>query len=132
MVQTFAAIPSDIEATGRQVVDSAFSVHRALGPGLLEGVYEACLAHELHSRGLSVRTQVSRPLLYRDLRVEGALRLDMLVNEHVIVELKSVEQTLPVYRAQLLSYLKLTDLRLGFLINFNVPTIRDGIERFVR
>ncbi|MDX9972717.1 MAG: GxxExxY protein [FCB group bacterium] len=128
----FAPIPDETEAIGRQVVDSAYSVHRELGPGLIEPIYEPCFIHELRLRGLNVQRQQVLPICYKGLRLEKALRLDLLVNESVIVELKAVELILPVFRAQLLSYLRLTDLRLGYLINFNVPLIKDGIERIIR
>lgn len=117
---------------GKEVVDSAYTVHRELGPGLREYIHETCFAHELRLRGIEVETQVSRRLVYKDLCLDGAVRLDLLVGGKLVVEAKSVEQTLPVHRAQILSYLKLTGLRLGYLINFNVPAIRDGIERFIR
>ncbi len=113
------------------IVDSSLKVHRALGPGLLESVYEACLSHELRRRGLKVDGQVNVPVIYEGLKVDAALRLDMLVNDLVIVELKVVERMIPVYEAQMLSYLKLTKKRLGLLINFNVVLIKDGIKRII-
>ncbi len=102
-----------------------------LGPGLLESVYEICLAHELKQRGLIVSTQVAFPVVYEDVRLEAGLRLDMLVEHLLIVELKAVERMHPVYEAQLLSYLKLTGHRLGLLINFHVPLLKDGIKRII-
>jgi len=111
------------------VVDAAFAVHSALGPGLLEDVYEVCSMHELGKRGLSAQRQIALPVVYDGLRLEAGLRLDVLVEECVIIELKAVEAVLPVHLAQLLTYLKLTGHRLGLLINFNVPRIKDGIRR---
>lgn len=126
------ALPETVQQTAREVVDAAFRVHRILGPGLLESVYEACFAYELEKRALSYARQVSLPVMYDGLAIEAGLRLDLLVNDCVIVEVKAVEKTLPVHEAQLLTYLKLTDKRLGLLINFNVPLIKDGIRRLVR
>jgi len=111
------------------VVDAAYAVHSTLGPGLLESVYEACLAYELEKRGSTVRRQIALPVVYDGIQLEAGLRLDMLVGDRLIVELKAVEQLLPVHTAQVLTYLKLTGRRLGLLINFNVPLIRDGIKR---
>jgi GxxExxY protein len=124
-------IPAAINEISGQVVDAAFAVHRELGPRLLESVYEACLCHELTLRKMSFRSQVALPLTYKNLRLEAGLRLDLLVAESVIVELKSVQRIEPVFEAQLLSYLKLTGFRVGLLINFNAPTLKDGIYRFV-
>ena len=112
-----------------QIVDAAMKVHSKLGPGLLESAYEACLVHELRGRGLRVRSQVPMPVVYDGTSIELGYRIDLLVEEAVIVELKAVTKQLPVYEAQLLSYLKLSDYRLGLLINFHVPRMRDGIKR---
>lgn len=112
-------------------MDAAFHLHKALGPGLLESVYEVCLAHDLIKRGLKLERQVSLPVFYDGLKMDAGLRLDMLVENDVIVELKAVEKLLPVHKAQVLTYLKLTGHRLALLINFNVPLIRDGIQRIV-
>ena len=122
-------IPAHANAVARQIVDAAFCVHKALGPGLLESVYQVCLAHELQKRGLAVRQQVVLPVRYDGLELDAGLRLDLLVAECVVVELKSVERLLPIHKAQALTYLKLTGHRLALLINFNVPVIKDGIER---
>jgi len=122
-------IPAHTNAVARHIVDAAFCVHKALGPGLLESVYQVCLAHELQKRGLAVRQQVVLPVRYDGLELDAGLRLDMLVAECVVVELKSVERLLPIHKAQALTYLKLTGHRLALLINFNVPVIKDGIER---
>jgi len=113
------------------VVDAAFAVHIALGPGLLEHIYEVCFCHELSKRSLAHRRQVSVPIVYDGLVFEEGLRLDVLVEDKVICELKAVEKMNPVYQAQLLTQLKLTGKRLGFLINFNVPLIKQGIQRLV-
>ncbi len=130
-VAQFEQLPSATEEIGKCVVQAAFNVHRELGPGLLESVYEQCMVVELTSLGMRVARQVSLPIEYREHRIEAGLRLDLLVNDCVIVELKAVDQMILVYEAQLLSYLKLTKLRLGFLINFNVPLIKEGIKRMV-
>lgn len=113
------------------VVDAAIQVHTHLGPGLLESVYEQCLAHELKKRGLTVLRQVVQPIYYDGIELESGLRLDMLIENLAIVELKAVEALLPVHEAQLLSYLRLSGKRLGFILNFNVPLMRDGILRRV-
>ena len=112
-----------------EVADAAYTVHRALGPGLLESVYEVCLAHELGKRGLKVERQVTLPILYDSVRLDAGLRLDILVQDCLAVELKAVDALLPVHQAQLLTYLKLAGHRLGLLINFNVPVIKNGIKR---
>lgn len=124
-------IPEATERVASLVVDAAFAVHSTLGPGLLESVYETCLEHELRRREVGVERQLALPVVYRDLRVESGLRLDLLVAGCVVVELKAVEALLPVHRAQLLTYLKLSGHRLGFLLNFNVSRIKDGIQRVV-
>jgi GxxExxY protein len=127
----YESVPADIEAVAKEVVDAAYNVHKVLGPGLLESVYEACLQHELRKRGLKVEAQVPVPVVYDGLRLDAGLRLDLLVEGKLIVEIKSVERMNPVYDAQLLTYLKLTGLRLGLLINFNVSVIKQGIRRIV-
>lgn len=120
-----------VERVGRAIVDSAFKVHSTLGPGLLESVYEACLKYELSERGLSALGQVTLPLTYEKLSFDAAFRVDLLVENACIVEVKAAEAILAIHRAQLRTYLKLTGLRLGLLINFNVPLIRDGIKRVI-
>jgi len=112
-----------------QIVDAAMKVHSQLGPGLLESAYEACLAFELRKRGLQVRTQVELPITYDEIKLDVGYRLDLLVESSVIVELKSVDTMLPVFDAQLLSYLKLSGNKIGLLINFNVLRLKDGIKR---
>ena len=131
-VRVFEAIPADVNALAKSIVDAAFQVHKALGPGLLETVYETCLCHELNQRNISFKSQVALPIRYNGLTLENGLRLDLLVAEKVVVELKAVEKMQPLYDAQLLTYLKLSGLRLGLLINFNTVLIKDGIKRIAR
>ena len=116
---------------GREIYDVAFKLHRTLGPGLLESVYEKCFCYELAQRNIFFRRQVNVPVIYEDLKIEDGLRIDILVEERIIVELKAQENYHPVWEAQLLSYLKLTQLRLGYLINFHTPLIKDGIKRMI-
>jgi GxxExxY protein len=120
-----------IEAIAKVIVDPAFKVHKTLGPGLLESVYVTCLVHELTLRGLKAVRDVTVPILYEGVHLDAKLRLDILVEDLVIVEAKSVERMIPVFEAQALTYLKLLHLRLCLLINFNVPLIKDGIKRIV-
>jgi GxxExxY protein len=124
-------IAPEVDEVARQVVDAAFAVHTTLGPGLLESVYEICLAHELAKRGLKVERQVSLPLVYDKVRLDAGLRLDMLVADRVLLELKAVEAIMPIHLAQVLTYLKLSGYRLGLLINFNTVRFKDGIKRLV-
>jgi GxxExxY protein len=121
----------EIEQTAEQVVDAMLKVHRALGPGLLESTYQACLAHELRCRGIEVCCEVSLPVRYDGIEIEAGYRIDMLVAECIIIENKSVQAIAPIHEAQLLTYLKLSGRRLGFLVNWNVPLIKDGIKRMV-
>ena len=116
------------EITG-QLIDAAMKVHTALGPGLLESAYEACLAYELRQRGLRVETQVTLPVKYEGVDLDAGYRLDLLIESRVIVELKAVEKMTPLHEAQLLSYLKLSGCKVGLLINFNVERLKDGIKR---
>lgn len=127
----FEPIPIELEEIGKKVVDAAFTVHSKLGPGLLEKIYEVCLCHELSKRNLNFKRQVDIPIVYDGIRFEEGLRLDVLVEGAIICELKAVDIVNPVWEAQVLSHLKLTGLRLGYLINFNVPKIKGGIRRFV-
>jgi GxxExxY protein len=115
----------------RVVVDAAFKVHTTLGPGLLESVYEAALWHELTRRGLRVERQVVVPIVYQDVRLDEGFPADLIVEDGLIVELKSVERLAPVHPKQLLTYLRLANKRLGLLINFNEALIKDGIKRIV-
>jgi GxxExxY protein len=131
MVGSYPKLPDETERLAAQIVDAAYRVHTTLGPGLLESVYEICMRQELTRRAIPFKTQVAIPIVYDGVRLESALRLDLLVNDCIIVELKSVEQMSPLYEAQLLSYLRLSRLRLGFLINFNVPLIKQGIQRII-
>jgi GxxExxY protein len=130
-VKQYDPIPEATEAAARAVVDAAFRVHSGLGPGLLESVYEVCLCHELRKKGIPFQSQLVLPVIYDGVILDAALRLDLLVDDCVIAELKAVDQTSAVHEAQLLTYLKLTGKRLGLLINFNVPLIRDGMKRMV-
>jgi GxxExxY protein len=129
---TFEPISAEDERIAKALVHAAFLVHKALGPGLLESVYEVCLAHELRSQGLSVRRQDPVPIVYDNLRFEEGFRFDLLVADRVLCEVKAVQEVHPVSLAQLLTYMKLMDLRLGFLINFHAPLIKEGIQRVVR
>ena len=122
-------IEADTDALAKQVVDAAFKVHTTLGPGLLESVYETCLAHELAARGVPIQRQLALPISYGEIQLDAALRLDLVIGDRVIVELKSVEALLPIHHSQLMTYLKLSRLRLGLLINFNTRLLRDGIKR---
>jgi GxxExxY protein len=115
----------------REIVDAAYKVHTALGPGLLESVYEAAMAHELQKRGLPVNRQVPLPVVYEEVRLEEGFRADLVVGGKVMVELKSVDRIADVHKKQLLTYLKLSGMKLGLLINFNEALIKDGITRIV-
>ena len=127
----FKPIPKELERIGKLVVDAAYTVHYNLGPGLLEKVYEICFCHELQKRGLKYKRQVYIPIVYDDIEFDEGLRLDVIVEDVIICELKAIENVNPVWEAQIISHLKLTDKRLGYLINFNVPRIKNGIRRFV-
>lgn len=122
-------IPVEVDDVARQIVDSAFQVHKRLGPGLLESVYERCLCLELSKRKIAFESQKALPIFYDDVKIDGGLRLDLLVANSVIVELKAIESLLPIHEAQLLTYLRLSEHRLGLLINFNVTLIKNGIKR---
>lgn len=124
-------IPPDVERVGKIVLDAAFKVHTVLGPGLLESVYQTAMKHVIEKNGAQVETEVKLPIMFEGVKLESGLRLDMLVAKCVIVELKAVEKMNPVYEAQLLTYLRLSGVRLGYLINFNVPHLRDSIQRFI-
>ena len=120
-----------LEDISRDLVDSAIRVHTALGPGLLESAYEACLAYELSSRGRHVERQRALPVTYKAVELDVGYRLDLVIDKQVVIELKSVESLLPIHEAQLLSYMKLGGYRLGFLLNFNTRRMKDGIKRMV-
>jgi len=113
------------------IINAAMAVHSALGPGLLESVYETCLCYELNKRGLHTQTQVQLPVCYDSLELDAGYRLDLVVENCIIVELKAVEKILPIHQAQLLTYLKLSDKSLGLLINFNSVHLRNGIKKMV-
>jgi len=125
-------IPKEPDAIGKLIVDAAYTVHKNLGPGLLEKVYEICFCHELLKRGLTYKRQIDVPVVYDNLVFDEGLRLDVLVENEVICELKAIETVNPVWEAQVLSHLKLTSKRLGYLINFNVVNIGKGIKRFAK
>jgi GxxExxY protein len=124
-------VERDINRPTHEIIGAAIAVHRALGPGLLESAYEACLAFELTDRGLKVEQQKPMPVIYREVELDCGYRLDLLVEDSVIVELKSVDQLAPIHDAQLLSYLRLAHLQVGLLIIFNVKVLTDGIRRRV-
>lgn len=121
----------EIELVATQLVDSMLAVHRELGPGLLESTYQACLAYELRDRGIEVRCEVELPVKYKGLEIEAGYRIDMLVADCIVIENKSVQALVSLHEAQLLTYMKLSGCRLGFLVNWNVPLIKDGIKRIV-
>lgn len=127
----FEKVSEKEEIIATKIVDAAYSVHKTLGPGVLERIYEVCFCHELSKKGLSYKRQVDIPIEYNGIKFDEGLRLDVIVEELVICELKAVDKTNPVWEAQLLSYLKLTGKRVGFLINFNVPLIKNGIKRII-
>jgi GxxExxY protein len=119
------------EMVAAKIVDAAYSVHKALGPGLLERVYEVCFCHELTKRGLAYQRQIDIPIEYDGLTFDEGLRLDVMVEGLIICEIKAVDKMNPVWEAQLLSYVKLTGKRIGFLINFNIPLVKNGIKRII-
>jgi GxxExxY protein len=120
-----------LNALSYRIIAAAIDVHSTIGPGLLESVYRACIMHELRACGLSVAAEQLLPIYYKGLVLDGSYRIDLMVNDNVILELKAVEHVLPVHHAQLLSYLRLTNKSLGLLINFNVPRLVDGVHRVV-
>jgi GxxExxY protein len=124
-------LPQRTEEIARSVVDAAMAVHRALGPGLLESAYEVCLAHELERRGHGVVTQLPLPVVYGAIKLDAGYRIDMLVEDTVIVKVKAVGALAPLLQAQLLTYLRLSGRRLGFLINFNVVLLKHGLKRMI-
>ncbi len=130
-MKEYKPLSKEEERIGKLIVNAAFKVHKALGPGLLEEIYKIALEHELKKCGLQVIRQLDIPIVYDEITFEEGLRLDILVEDLVICEIKAVDQVNPVWQAQVLSHLKLTGKRLGFLINFNVPLIKQGIKRFV-
>jgi GxxExxY protein len=124
-------IDLETDKIAEQVVEAAFRVHRVLGPGLLENAYETCLVYEMGELNLKVKRQIDVPLVYGEVRLESGFRLDLLVEDKIVIEVKAVETTLPIHEAQILTYLKLTGNKLGFLINFNVRFLKDGLKRIV-
>jgi len=120
------------EQIGKAIVNAAFIIHKELGPRLLEKVYEVCLAHELRKAGYDIKRQILLPIVYDGIQFDEGLKFDLLIEDSVIVELKAVDKLNPVWEAQIISHLKLTKLNLGYLINFNVPIIKNGIRRFRR
>lgn len=130
-MKIFRPLTDREERAGKAIVNSAFIIHKNLGPGLLEKIYEVCFVHELRKRGMEVQRQIDIPIQYDGIIFDEGLRLDVLVENLAVCELKAVDQVNPVWEAQILSHLKLTNLRLGYLINFNVPLIKQGIKRFI-
>jgi GxxExxY protein len=126
-----APIPLNVERVGRNAVDAGIKVHAALDAGLLESAYEHCMAYELEERGIEVRRQVALPITYKSITLDAGYRIDLLLAQSVVVEVKSVDTLAPVHKAQLLTYLKLSGCRLGYLMNFNVPLFKQGITRMV-
>jgi len=118
------------ELTGK-IIGCGIEVHKALGPGLLESIYEECLCYELNQQGIEFERQKELPVHYKNVRLNSGYRIDVLVENSVIIELKAVEHILPVHKAQILSYMKLLNSKIGLLMNFNVPVLKDGITRFV-
>ncbi len=129
--RSYSPLSSEEEKIGKAIVNAAYKVHKELGPGLLEKIYEICFCHVLTKNGCDVKRQLNIPITFDNLIFNEGLRLDVLVNDLVICELKAVETVNPVWEAQILSHLKLTGKRLGYLINFDVPLIKDGIRRFI-
>ena len=121
----------EFDPLSNQILGCALEVHRTLGPGLLESVYEHALAYELTNAGVAVQTQVAMPVAYKAVKLDCGFRLDLLVEKSVIVELKAVDSLQPIHEAQLLTYLKLSGLKIGLLLNFNVPLLKQGIKRLV-
>lgn len=120
----------EIEAIAKIIVDALIYVHRILGPGLLESTYQVCLAYELKKRGLRVQCEVLLPVQYDRITIDAGYRIDMLIEDVIIIENKAVQELLPIHEAQLLTYLKLSGIKLGFLLNWNVRLMKDGINRF--
>lgn len=127
----FKEITEEEDRIGREIVNAAFHVHKELGPGLLEKVYEVCFCHVQEQKGFDIKRQLDIPIVFEGITFNEGLRLDVLVNDLVICELKALENVNPVWEAQLLSHLKLTGKRLGYLINFDVPLIKNGIKRMI-
>jgi GxxExxY protein len=122
---------TEIDLLSKKIIGAAIEVHKVLGPGLLESVYEECLCHELNLNKIGYERQFILPVVYKDIKLDGGYRLDIVVEKSILLELKSVEIILPIHEAQLLTYLKLSGIKLGMLLNFNVPYMKDGIKRMV-
>jgi GxxExxY protein len=127
----FEPLPTELNQLSRLILDCAFTVHKSLGPGLLETTYRLCLTHEIRKRGVLVERELALPVVYDGLSLESGYRIDMLVGRLIIVEIKAVESIIAVHQAQLLSYLKHSGKRLGLLINFNSVLLKDGIRRVI-
>jgi GxxExxY protein len=125
------AIPAETEVVGKSLYEAALAVHRTLGPGLLESAYEACLAHELERRGHKVARQLVLPVVYGDIKLDAGYRIDLLIDDVVVVEVKATDSLAAIHEAQILTYLRLSGRRLGFLINFNVALLKNGVRRKV-
>ncbi len=121
----------ELNRLSKQILEASLEVHKIMGPGLIESVYEACLMKELEIRGIKALNQVRIPLIFKGYELDKDYRIDVFVEKEIIIEIKAVETMLPVHEAQIISYLKLADKRLGFLINFNVPLLKNGFRRFV-
>jgi len=130
-LRAFIPIPAETERVAAAIIDAGLKVHKTLGAGLLESMYESCLVHELAKRGFEPRRQVAAPVIYDGTTLDSEFRIDLLVNGLIVVEVKSVESLLPVHQSQVITYLKLSGCRLGFLLNFNVPLFKNGIRRVV-
>ncbi|MEZ5344794.1 MAG: GxxExxY protein [Pyrinomonadaceae bacterium] len=121
----------ELNKISEKIIGGAISVHKALGPGLLESTYEVCLIHELSKEGLKVQSQLALPVVYDGIKLDAGYRIDLLVENSVIVELKAIDSLLPIHEAQLISYLKLSEMKLGLLINFNVKLLKNGVKRLM-
>lgn len=124
-------MPLDIEAVARVAVDAGFKVHNTLGPGLLESAYEHCLVYELEQRGIEVRSQIALPIVYEGVKLDAGYRIDLLLTRAIVIEIKPVDALAPIHQAQLLTYMKLSGYRLGFLMNFNVALFKQGLKGMV-
>ena len=121
----------ELNIISKEILDASIQVHKEMGPGLLESIYELCLINELQTRKLDIQSQISIPLFYKGVELSKDFTIDILVENEIIIEVKAVEVILPVHKAQIISYLKLADKKLGFLINFNVELLKNGFSRFV-
>ncbi len=129
--QRIETMPYENDPLTKKIIGFAIGVHRHLGPGLLESAYEECLCYEIEQGGLSFRRQVALPIVYKAVRLDCGYRMDIVVQDQVIVELKTIERLLPIHEAQMLTYLKLSGIRIGLLLNFNTPVLKDGIRRML-